>query len=318
MHFPPKLFLLLSFPVLLTFNASAQSVSDAPGIEITTRFGFVGNTSEHTVYLQRDRKRMEYQNSTGGPRNPDGTLVMHYGPRIVLITRCDLGQAFELNLDASEFVISAYPPKPLTREEMDARGLKMPKFSETDKPTLRIETAVSDTGQRREFFGRTARRVITTTKEIPLEGSHTNPQETVTDGWYIDLDQRISCDHKWPEGKGVHGRLVGWSSSQPPEKIEYVNIGEAQPGFPLQQTTTSKGTYALPDGTKKESHWTSEVEVTVLEEGPLDARLFEVPAGFRRVDHIEHHATQKKEWSEAWEEFKAKVESIFHEKAPHP
>lgn len=318
MHFTPKLFLLLSSPFLLTCDALAQSVSEAPGIKMITRSGFVGNMSEHTIYLQRDRKRMEYQNSTGGPRNPDGTLVIHYGPHIALITRCDLGQAFELNLDAGEYSTSMYPPQPLTQAQMEARGLKMRTFSEEEKPTVRMETTAVDTGERREMFRHTARHVITTVKQIPLEGSHSHPEETVTDGWYIDLDQRISCDHKWLEGKGVHARFVGWSSSQPPEKIEYVNIGEAQLGFPLQQTTTSRGTYALPDGTKKESRWTGEVEVTVLEEEPLGASLFEVPTGFRQVDHIEHNATQKKEWSGAWEEFKAKVESIFHEKASHP
>ena len=135
-----------------------------------------------------------------GQRKADGSQQWLSGPRLAAITRCDLGQLFELNLDAAEYVSAQYPPKPLTQEEIEARGLNKVDMSQSRKPTLRIETTTVDTGERKEFFGHIARHVIITRKQIPLEGSHSEPQETVTDGWYIDLDPQVSCDRRLSRG----------------------------------------------------------------------------------------------------------------------
>jgi integrase len=123
---------------------------------------------------------MEYRNSFG----------QRYGPRLVSITRCDLGQSFELNLDTSEYTSASYPPMPRTKEEIARRGLQIPTTYVSDKPTLRIEITTTDTGERKELFGHIARHVVTTRKQIPLEGSHSQLQQSVTDAWYIDLKRR--------------------------------------------------------------------------------------------------------------------------------
>ena len=78
---------------------------------------------------------------------------MRYGPRLAVIIRCDLGQEFELNLDAGEYQAAPYPPKPLSKAQAEALGLKPLQFVASDKPTLRIETTTLDTGERKEFFG---------------------------------------------------------------------------------------------------------------------------------------------------------------------
>ena len=77
MHFSPWL-LLLGVPLL--------PASENSGIRMTIQFGQTGNSSQQNIYILGDRKRMEFRNSTGGT----------YGPRLVAITRCDLGQIFEL------------------------------------------------------------------------------------------------------------------------------------------------------------------------------------------------------------------------------
>ena len=188
MHCLPAWLLLLAIPM---FQASLTN-----GIKMTMRFSQSGNSSEQTVYISGDRKRMEFRNSEGRKKQ-DGPLQLSYGPRLVAITRCDLGQMFELSLDASEYTSAPYPPRPLTKGQIEARGLQVtPPTSE--KPTLRLEVSTTDTGERKEMFGHIARHVVTTRKEIPLEGSMTEPQESVTDAWYIDLNQRLSCDHNWP------------------------------------------------------------------------------------------------------------------------
>jgi len=66
---------------------------------------------------------MEFRNYAG-QRKADGSQQKWLsGPRLAAITRCDLGQVVELNLDADEYVSAPYPPKPLTRAEIEARRL---------------------------------------------------------------------------------------------------------------------------------------------------------------------------------------------------
>jgi hypothetical protein len=132
------------------FQASGNS-----GIKTTIRFTLAENSNWQTVYISLDRKRMEFRNSAG-EKKADGAQQLIYGPRLVAITRCDLGQNFELNLDASEYTAAPYPPKPLTQEQIEARGLRTP--ATTKKPTLRLEVSTTDTGERKQMFGRIATR----------------------------------------------------------------------------------------------------------------------------------------------------------------
>jgi hypothetical protein len=289
------------------FQASANTE-----IKMTIRFGQAENSNEHTVYIAGDRKRMEFRNSSG-TKNADGALQLTYGPRLVAITRCDLGQMFELNLDTSEYTSAPYPPKPLTREQIEARGLQIPVTSE--KPTLRIEVNTTDTGERKEMFGHIARHVLTTSKQTPLEGSRSEPQETATDAWYIDLNQRLSCDPNWPERKHAHAYSLFSNGKQPREKVEFISTGEAQAGLALRSVTTSKMTYARPDGTRKHTESRTELLVTELQEEPLDPALFEIPPGFRHVQRIERNATSSASSSrmqDLWQRLKASVTRLFN------
>ncbi|MBZ5568768.1 MAG: hypothetical protein LAN64_13070 [Acidobacteriia bacterium] len=304
MHFSLLWLLLAAVPL--------RQVPENTGTKMTIRHGFGGNSSEQIIYLQGDRKRMEFRNSLGGTK-ADGSQQWLSGPRLAAITRCDLGQTFELNLDAGEYVSAPYPPKPLTREEVEARGLSKLEMSQSKKPTLRIETTTVDTGERREFFGRTARHVITTRKQTPLEGSHSEAQETVTDGWYIDLDPQISCERRLSVGKRAHSYLI--AGSQPAEKLEFVDIGDPETGFAVQLVTASKDTYTLPDGTKKQTDAKSETLVTQLEQGSLDPGLFEIPSGFKHVQQIERNPrvpASSSQTMDLWERLKTRVASLLN------
>jgi hypothetical protein len=302
-HFSSAWLLLLVIPM---FQASGNG-----GIKMTIRVGQAGNSSQHTVYLSGDRKRLEFRNSVG-EKKADGSQPVIYGSRLVAITRCDLGQSFELNLDASEYTSAPYPPKPLTKEQIEARGLQIPATSE--KPTLRLEVSTTDTGERKEMFGHLARHVITTRKQTPLEGSRAEPQETVTDAWYIDLSQRLSCDPSPPGGKKGHAYTLFSDGKRPMEKVEYIATGRPETGFPLHSLMTSKIAYAMPDGTRKQINSGSEVLVTQLEEGPLDPALFEIPPGFRHVKHIERNpmpSASSSRMEDLWQRLKASVASLF-------
>ena len=166
----------LSSLCLLLLGAPLLQASENIGIKMTMRRIFAGNSSQQTIYVQGDRKRMEFRNYAG-QQKADGSQQWLSGPRLLAITRCDLGQVFELNLDAAEYVSAAYPPKSLTQAKIEARGLSKADMSQSREPTLRIETTTVNTGERKEFFGHTARHVIITRKQIPLERSHSELQK---------------------------------------------------------------------------------------------------------------------------------------------
>jgi hypothetical protein len=306
---------------LLLLGVPLLQASENRGVKMTIQHGQGGLSTQQTIYVQADRKRMEFR-SAFGQKNADGSVQPTYGPRLVAITRCDLGQAFELNLDASEYTSTPYPPKPLTKEEIKARGLETPVTYNSEKPTLRIEVTTTDTGERKEIFGHIARRVITTRKQIPLEGSNSEPQESVTDAWYIDfqsidLHQRLSCDRKPPEGKHAytHSYLRAIGGNRPMDKPEFVTIGEPETGFAVQSVTTSKSTYTLPDGARKQSDSKFEMQVTQFEESPLDPALFEIPSGFKHVEHIERNPVapaSSSQISYLWQRLKASVAGLFN------
>jgi hypothetical protein len=282
--------LYFSSPWLLLLGIPLLQASENRGVKMTIRYGSAGISNQHTIYLQADRKRMEFRNQIGEKK----------GPRLVAITRCDLGQTFELNLETREYTSATYPPKPRTGKEMQGRALPTKVEYVSDKPTLRIEVTTTDTGERKEMFDRMARRVLTTRKQIPLKGSRSQPQESRTDGWYVDSDdsntgldlyQRLSCDR--PEEKKGHSMayLHAAGRNEPIDRAEFVNLGQPERGFALHTVTTTKGSYVLPDGTTKRSDFKNEVEITQLESGPLDPALFEIPPGFKQVARIERNPT---------------------------
>lgn len=280
---------------------------------MTLRYGQADDSTQQTIYISGDRKRMEFRNSEG-VKKADGSTQLFHGPRLVAIIRCDLGQSFELNLDASEYTVAPYPPNPLTKEQIEARGLQIPETNRSQKPTLRMEVTTTDTGERKGMFGHIARHVITTRRQIPLEGSQSEPQESVTDGWYIDLNQRLSCDPRWREGKGTHAYLRAVNGKRPMEKTEFLSAGEPETGFALVSKMSSKITYKLPDGTKKQSEMQNEVLVTQLEERNMEPALFEVPQGFKLVEQIQRSPMLPASSSQAvdfWQRFKASVTKLF-------
>jgi hypothetical protein len=249
------------------------------GSKVVVQNNLAGRLSEVTTYMASDRRRIEIRSSVQR-KNPDGSTETMDRTNVVIM-RCDLGQSFTLNLETKEYTASVFPPVPLTAEQRESLGLNKPPSEGT--PTLRLETTTVDTGERKEFFGRLARHVIITTKQTPLEGSHAEAGETVSDGWYIDFERRLACEPRRDGANGWLGASGGRREVQP-EKPEFVNTGPRESGFPVRVKRTSPATKTWPDGRTESFQSRVESEVTQFEEGPLDPALFEVPADFKKVE----------------------------------
>src|SRR5260370_16657719 len=101
------------------------------------RDGCGSMSSERTMYCQGGRKRLDFRSSSGGARRADGSVDVRYGPHIASITRCDVGQIFQLNLDAHEYSSAPHPPQPVPNRQMGTIWLKAaPATHPPTKPTL--------------------------------------------------------------------------------------------------------------------------------------------------------------------------------------
>ena len=127
-----------------------------------------------------------------------------------------------------------------------------------------------DTGERRQLGGLTARHIVTTTKtsiagQIPPE-----VRTRVQDGWYVDLPP-LDCIERTGETVSfslVSGGIAGVVPAPPHVTVR----GRARPGVALIETDRMTG----PDG-----NWEQTTELVEISSAPLDAALFDAPAGYR-------------------------------------
>jgi len=243
--------------------------------------------SESIEYLQADRRRREHRGSFGYRLRPNGRTMFCPAPRTALITRCDLMQTFHLNLDDREYAASPLQTFP-TREEMLTRAAASGQqvVAPQREPTVLVETETVDTGERKEIFAHTARRVVTTRRIIPLAGAKRGADTTVTDGWYIDLNTRVSCEPSWRSARSGHAFLTGHLQGEEGDVPTFKDVGEQERGFVVVSKRTSSETFTPPNGSTRQHVSTWETEVTELSTAAIDPALFEIPSGFRLVERI--------------------------------
>lgn len=274
--------------------------------------------SETTLYVKGKRIRSEWRPTSGysrNPSNPNSPTQYTFGPVIASIQQCDTKMGLEINTGDHEYEIHPLPHYP-TPEEIKAIAAKHPRPPEPrekPKPTVTIERSTADTGERKDFFGYTARHVITTTKHIPHEGSHSLPSETIEDGWYIDLKVRTNCLEQSlvRESKGAYVTVLtsGGIDSGPKDVYELKETGQRETGFPVQVIRSYRSTVRMPDGSTREFDRKYETEVVELSTASLDPALFEPPKGFKKVDHIDRQPPVPM-WARVymwWERLKARV-----------
>jgi hypothetical protein len=141
-----------------------------------------------------------------------------------------------------------------------------------------IERNTTDTGERKQVFGRTARHLVT--RVTRNEG-----QETVIDGWYVAAPGLP----KWNGGAGAYVAVLTLSNQKSgPPRIQVKQTGPAPEGLGVWLKTTSS--IALPGGSRQ--IYESVSEVTELVEGSLPDKLFRPPDGYQRVESLPNRGLQ--------------------------
>ena len=222
-------------------------------LKLTYRTTTSGQSMENTTMLKGTRERTE--------------MKLGYGRDIINVTQCDLKRTLQISDSAKKYVITPM-------ETSDAPTSSGPVARPVAEPSRRggvitYTTTAVDTGERKEMFGFQARHVKTSMiVESSPDACNPVKQRMETDGWYIDFSFGLNCDLGGRAPVGVPYAPGGCRDA-----VRFNRQGAARTGYALQETTTSYG----PNG---QVAFTSTKEVIELSREPLDASLFDIPAGY--------------------------------------
>lgn len=197
-------------------------------------------------------------------------MKMGYGMDSITITQCDLKRTIQVSDKTRKYVVTPMD----TGASAGNAGANAAATSATHEPSRRggvitYNTSAVDTGERKDMFGFKARHVKTTMSiESSPDACSPMKQRMETDGWYIDFAFGLNCETGGAPMMG--GPQAGGGCR---DSVRFNRQGAARTGYPLQETTTMYG----PNG---EVSFTSTKEVVELSREPLDAALFDVPAGY--------------------------------------
>ncbi|HEX5707168.1 MAG TPA: hypothetical protein VFX96_07720 [Pyrinomonadaceae bacterium] len=243
--------LKLAAAVLLFVAAAASARAD---VKIKAKQGMAGQSSEQTIYIKGKRQRTEMM-----------------GGQMISVQQCDLRRDLQINAASKTYTVTSYAQDSVAAQKPSAAR------AQAQTPQERggvVTTTVTnkDTGERKQMFGHTARRIITTmvTESSP---DACTPMKTrmEIDGWYIDAAFAPDCD-----AARNYQYSMGANASGCRDRYESKQVGAVRTGFPvLTKTTMSTGEGAAT--------YEMTYEVTEISQATLDAALFDAPAGYREV-----------------------------------
>jgi hypothetical protein len=254
----------LSVVTAISFAQRRTDTAEKPitgDFKITITNTVSGRTYQSTTMIKGKRERSETNMMAGG---------MNAGS--VNITQCDMRRTIQVNDRSRTYLIT--PMDSDSGDSSSSGGASAPASSgprtRGGLVTMTINTV--DTGERKEMFGFTARHLKRTmTSQSSPDACNPNQMRMETDGWYINLEYGLNCGNS--ERPPQMGRTPTGGCQ---DRYQFKRTGPEKLGYPLTETTTMFGA----DGT---AMFTRTQEVIELSRQPLDAALFDVPAGYTEV-----------------------------------
>src|SRR6266851_7903558 len=234
-------------------RVTAAPPPEPASLKIRYKTTAAGQSSESTTMIKGSRERSE--------------MRMGYGMDIINLTQCDLKRTVQISDKTRKYMITSVDTDEPAGATSASGGSVSPPATRGGVITY-VMTSV-DTGERKDMFGFKARHVKTTTSiDSSPDACSQMKQRTETDGWYIDLSFGLNCElgrNPMAAGRSARGGCQ--------DRMHFRHEGTGRMGYPLVETTTMYG----PDGN---AMFTSTKEVIELSQEPLDAALFDVPAGY--------------------------------------
>jgi hypothetical protein len=223
--------------------------------------------------------KIKYKQTTSGQSFESTTMIKGQRERtemrmaymdMVNITQCDLKRTIQVSDKAQKYVIT-----PMNVSTTAGAGAASTPATSTAQPTRRGGVVTytitnTDTGERKEMFGFTARHIKTSmlVESSPDACTPIN-QKMETDGWYIDFSFGLQCDMGQTQTAWQQPMAQGGCR----DRYQFNNVGNVKKGYPLIETMTMYG----PDGRVTT---TTTKEVLELSREPLEAALFDIPTGY--------------------------------------
>lgn len=233
--------------------------------QVKTGTGKDGFTQERAVWVKGARERSENKIIT------DDERMAQMMPVIAEIRQCDLRQTLKINDRVKKYFIVPFadnedeplpPVTPSTKTETQKGG------------TVTSTYSLTDTGERRQMFGLSARHlIIKQTMESSKDSCGGENATSVTeDGWYVFLQpETAKCPVNLP-------RYDRTERIKPSCRDRFIQKGAPQnPGMMLEGTTT------IADLIRK-TEVTTSVKTLDLSKAELEMSLFETPAGYSLAD----------------------------------
>jgi len=246
-----KNFITTFFAIAITAAFAAAAFAD---VKVRSKQTVGGQSYENTTFIKGKRQRIE---SIGG---------------MVNITQCDLKRGVQINSGSQTYLVTPFAAT--TTHTSSKSGTAVTDKNGVVQTGGRITTTITtkDTGERKQMFGYTARRLIITMETISSADSCNKADSKMqTDGWYVDAAFALDCD----QGMGGLGANYGKQAGCR-DRYEMKTIGSIRRGFPIYERTT------LFDASGRES-FTMINEVVEFSQATLDAALFDVPSGYREI-----------------------------------
>ncbi len=248
---------------LATAISSAQRKPDTDqpirgDFKITIKTNMAGQDMQSTTMIKGLRERSE--TSMGG---------MSMG--MVSVTQCDLKRTIQINDRARKYIITPMDSDDPSIGAANEGGVGASTGGGASRRggvvTMTLNT--TDTGERKQMFGFTARHLKRTMiSQSSPDACQPQQMKMETDGWYINLEYGLSCGSARPPQMGGRPAPQGCR-----DRYQFKRTGPVNLGYPLIETTTMYGS----DGSVQ---FTMTKEVIELSRQPLDAALFDVPAGY--------------------------------------
>ena len=256
------LFASLIFAVSLVSaitSAQRRPEADKPitgDFKITYKTSMSGQSMQSTTMIKGQRERSETSVSAGT-----------YTMSTVNITQCDMRRTIQINDRGRKYLIT--PMDDGSSSDNTSTGAPRTSAPATRGGVVTMTVNTIDTGERKEIMGFTARHLKRTTiMESSPDACSQQKMKIETDGWYINLEYGLNCPANRSSYSGDATASGGCR-----DRYVYKTTGPAHVGYPLQETTTMYG----PDGSVT---MTMTKEVVEISRQPLDAALFDIPAGY--------------------------------------
>jgi hypothetical protein len=254
-----KLFILTG-ALFVMLCAATAALAD---LQITARTTMNGQPlGETTTYLKGSRKRSEQR--FGGMQ----------GMSIATIYQCDLRRMLMINDRARKYTVTMLNETGAPVMTENAGAIPGSPAETRRGGIVNYVVTITDTGERQKMFGFEARHLKVSTSVEPGPGACAEKTRYEYDGWYIDLDVNMACDAN--AGGGVAAASPASGGCQDQIRFKYSG-GGGKLGYLL------KGTMTFYDASGKQTQ-TMMTEVTDLKTTPLDASLFDVPAGYTKAN----------------------------------